>query len=75
MWKRVLKLERCGVFVARMQLLELQKAAERYYFGIRKSLVEYDEVMEVCEQHRNILWHRTGISASLKINPRYLLFD
>jgi preprotein translocase subunit SecA len=29
------------------QLLALQTAAERYYFGIRKSLVEFDEVMEV----------------------------
>jgi hypothetical protein len=30
-----------------LQLLALQTAAERYYFGIRKSLVEFDEVMEV----------------------------
>ncbi|CAM6094872.1 unnamed protein product [Calypogeia fissa] len=33
------------------RLLDLQKAAERYYFGIRKSLVEYDEVMEVQRKH------------------------
>ncbi|CAM6008715.1 unnamed protein product, partial [Sphagnum balticum] len=33
------------------QLLALQTAAERYYFGIRKSLVEFDEVMEVQRKH------------------------
>ncbi|BBN12286.1 preprotein translocase subunit SecA [Marchantia polymorpha subsp. ruderalis] len=33
------------------RLLDLQKAAERYYFGVRKSLVEYDEVMEVQRKH------------------------
>jgi hypothetical protein len=31
-----------------MQLLGLQINAEKYYFGIRKSLVEFDEVLEVC---------------------------
>jgi hypothetical protein len=30
-----------------MQLLGLQINAEKYYFGIRKSLVEFDEVLEV----------------------------
>lgn len=30
-----------------MQLLALQINAEKYYFGIRKSLVEFDEVLEV----------------------------
>jgi preprotein translocase subunit SecA len=34
-----------------LQLLALQTAAERYYFGIRKSLVEFDEVMEVQRKH------------------------
>jgi preprotein translocase subunit SecA len=29
------------------QLLGLQINAEKYYFGIRKSLVEFDEVLEV----------------------------
>jgi preprotein translocase subunit SecA len=33
------------------QLLSLQTAAERYYFGIRKSLVEFDEVLEVQRNH------------------------
>ncbi|PKA56238.1 Protein translocase subunit SECA2, chloroplastic [Apostasia shenzhenica] len=28
------------------QLLDLQKNAEKYFFGIRKSLVEFDEVLE-----------------------------
>ena len=31
-----------------LQLLALQINAEKYYFGIRKSLVEFDEVLEVC---------------------------
>lgn len=30
-----------------MQLLGLQINAEKYFFGIRKSLVEFDEVLEV----------------------------
>ncbi|RVX16045.1 Protein translocase subunit SECA2, chloroplastic [Vitis vinifera] len=30
------------------QLLALQINAEKYFFGIRKSLVEFDEVLEVC---------------------------
>lgn len=30
------------------QLLGLQINAEKYFFGIRKSLVEFDEVLEVC---------------------------
>jgi preprotein translocase subunit SecA len=34
-----------------MQLLGLQINAEKYYFGIRKSLVEFDEVLEVQRKH------------------------
>lgn len=30
-----------------LQLLSLQINAEKYFFGIRKSLVEFDEVLEV----------------------------
>ncbi|KAM4128002.1 hypothetical protein ACJW30_02G132800 [Castanea mollissima] len=30
------------------QLLALQINVEKYFFGIRKSLVEFDEVLEVC---------------------------
>lgn len=30
-----------------LQLLALQINAEKYFFGIRKSLVEFDEVLEV----------------------------
>ncbi|KAK0575411.1 hypothetical protein LWI29_000076 [Acer saccharum] len=33
------------------QLLALQINAEKYYFGIRKSLVEFDEVLEVQRKH------------------------
>lgn len=33
------------------QLLGLQISAEKYYFGIRKSLVEFDEVLEVQRKH------------------------
>ncbi|PKU59311.1 protein translocase subunit SECA2, chloroplastic-like [Dendrobium catenatum] len=33
------------------QLLDLQVNAERYFFGIRKSLVEFDEVLEVQRKH------------------------
>jgi preprotein translocase subunit SecA len=33
------------------QLLGLQINAEKYYFGIRKSLVEFDEVLEVQRKH------------------------
>eukprot|EP01018_Ginkgo_biloba_P024872 Gb_25957 [translate_table: standard] len=33
------------------QLLALQKTAEKYYFGIRKNLVEFDEVLEVQRKH------------------------
>ncbi|WVZ53734.1 hypothetical protein U9M48_004638 [Paspalum notatum var. saurae] len=33
------------------QLLGLQINAEKYYFGIRKSLVEFDEVLEVQRRH------------------------
>lgn len=33
------------------QLLDLQINAEKYYFGIRKSLVEFDEVLEVQRKH------------------------
>jgi hypothetical protein len=31
-----------------MKLLSLQISAEKYFFNIRKSLVEFDEVLEVC---------------------------
>lgn len=34
-------------YTLEMQLLGLQINAEKYYFGIRKSLVEFDEVLEV----------------------------
>lgn len=30
-----------------MQLLALQINAEKYFFNVRKSLVEFDEVLEV----------------------------
>ncbi|KAB5568555.1 hypothetical protein DKX38_002348 [Salix brachista] len=33
------------------QLLSLQINAEKYFFGIRKSLVEFDEVLEVQRKH------------------------
>ncbi|XP_073013685.1 protein translocase subunit SECA2, chloroplastic isoform X2 [Typha latifolia] len=33
------------------QLLALQMNAEKYFFGIRKSLVEFDEVLEVQRKH------------------------
>lgn len=33
------------------QLLALQRSAEQYYFGIRKTLVEFDEVLEVQRKH------------------------
>ncbi|XP_020590015.1 protein translocase subunit SECA2, chloroplastic isoform X2 [Phalaenopsis equestris] len=33
------------------QLLDLQVNAEKYFFGIRKSLVEFDEVLEVQRKH------------------------
>ncbi|XP_015885772.3 protein translocase subunit SECA2, chloroplastic isoform X1 [Ziziphus jujuba] len=33
------------------QLLALQVNAEKYFFGIRKSLVEFDEVLEVQRKH------------------------
>ncbi|WCJ44420.1 Protein translocase subunit SecA [Euphorbia peplus] len=33
------------------QLLSLQISAEKYFFGIRKSLVEFDEVLEVQRKH------------------------
>ncbi|XP_057994386.1 protein translocase subunit SECA2, chloroplastic-like [Hevea brasiliensis] len=33
------------------QLLALQINAEKYFFGIRKSLVEFDEVLEVQRKH------------------------
>ncbi|KAH9320806.1 hypothetical protein KI387_015445, partial [Taxus chinensis] len=33
------------------QLLSLQKSAEQYYFGLRKNLVEFDEVLEVQRKH------------------------
>lgn len=31
----------------KFQLLSLQVSAEKYFFNIRKSLVEFDEVLEV----------------------------
>lgn len=33
------------------QLLSLQISAEKYFFGIRKNLVEFDEVLEVQRKH------------------------
>lgn len=36
------------VMLHNFQLLGLQINAEKYFFGIRKSLVEFDEVLEVC---------------------------
>jgi hypothetical protein len=38
---------RLHALLFKLQLLGLQINAEKYYFGIRKSLVEFDEVLEV----------------------------
>ncbi|GLJ48217.1 hypothetical protein SUGI_1018150 [Cryptomeria japonica] len=48
------------------QLLGLQKSAEQYYFGLRKNLVEFDEVLEVQRKHvydlrQSLLLDDTGI--------------
>ncbi|KAM4117545.1 hypothetical protein ACB094_02G133000 [Castanea mollissima] len=39
------------------QLLALQINVEKYFFGIRKSLVEFDEVLEVQRKHVYDLRH------------------
>ncbi|BBG95583.1 Preprotein translocase SecA family protein, partial [Prunus dulcis] len=37
--------------ICQLKLLALQINAEKYFFGIRKSLVEFDEVLEVQRKH------------------------
>ncbi|KAJ3671636.1 hypothetical protein LUZ60_007715 [Juncus effusus] len=53
------------------QLLGLQVNAEKYYFGIRKSLVEFDEVLEVQRKHvynlRQVILTGDGGSSSEQI--------
>lgn len=49
-----------------LQLLALQINAEKFFFGIRKNLVEFDEVLEVCFYYNVIsqvtLQHDNAIS-------------
>uniref|UniRef100_A0A0E0MDD7 Protein translocase subunit SecA n=1 Tax=Oryza punctata TaxID=4537 RepID=A0A0E0MDD7_ORYPU len=53
------------------QLLGLQINAEKYYFGIRKSLVEFDEVLEVQRKHvynlRQVILSGDSVSCSEQI--------
>ena len=43
------------VILQNFQLLALQTNAEKFFFGIRKSLVEFDEVLEVCTSTKNCI--------------------
>uniref|UniRef100_A0A453HJD9 SecA Wing/Scaffold domain-containing protein n=1 Tax=Aegilops tauschii subsp. strangulata TaxID=200361 RepID=A0A453HJD9_AEGTS len=47
-WRRHSDREQC---CCKTELLGLQINAEKYYFGIRKNLVEFDEVLEVQRKH------------------------
>ncbi|CAI9112735.1 OLC1v1013222C1 [Oldenlandia corymbosa var. corymbosa] len=54
------------------QLLTLQINAEKYYFGIRKSLVEFDEVLEV--QRKHVYDLRQSILTGTSENSSQLIF-